>query len=258
MSWSSSTNSSLVRQRNAARRSTSSSSHVVASSKRPSKSKTPLRRHSRSYASSTATICAGVLGIRRFARRAPSRYVSPWRRRDFAHESSDSSRAIAGAGNVSERSDTASVKSRCRSAAMTGTGRPAPHGRRARARGRRGGTCPRGPPRHPRARSRVRSSPAALRVKVVTRTWRGSSDSSCTRRTTRSVSTRVLPAPAPARTTILRSGASMASSCSGVKPSGPCPSSSATTATYRRAPTPVVADGARPHRHVAGTRETRW
>ena len=45
-----------------------------------------------------------------------------------------------------------------------------------------------------------RSSSAALRLKVTTRTWAGSADPSPARRATRKVRTRVFPVPAPAST----------------------------------------------------------
>ena len=70
----------------------------------------------------------------------------------------------------------------------------------AAARRRRRGTCPpRRWPRTPRPRSRLASSPAALRVKVSASTWRGRRDPSRPGSAMRRVSTRVLPEPAPAR-----------------------------------------------------------
>jgi hypothetical protein len=68
-------------------------------------------------------------------------------------------------------------------------------------------------PETPSEYKRVRSSSAALRLKVVTRVRSGSMEPSRTRRATRSVSTLVLPAPAPATTQRSGSSDSMASRC---------------------------------------------
>ena len=147
---------------------------------------------------------------------------------------SASRRAIAGAGRVSPSSAATSMKSRCRSAAITGAGWPRSSAWTSRTSSSAARwNVPARTPSTPERCSLVRSSPAALRVKVATSTWRGSSDSSCTRRTTRWVSTRVLPAPAPARTTMRRSCASIASSCSGVNPCTSTSSAPATLGTYR-------------------------
>ena len=73
----------------------------------------------------------------------------------------------------------------------------------------------------PRAHSRRRSSSAALRLKVQTSTWSPGTDPSWTRRATRRVSTRVLPAPAPASTQSTGSSAPTASRWAAVRPTVP-------------------------------------
>ena len=96
-------------------------------------------------------------------------------------------------------------------------------------------------PETPRDHSRVRSSSAAFRLKVVTRVRSASIDPSRARRATRSVRTLVLPAPAPATTQRRRSADSIASRCAGVRRAAPGRASQvsplsvvATPAGYRR------------------------
>ena len=186
----------------------------------------------RSYASSTATIWSGDVG------HAPTRGARARRRTSSRRgaatsptTTSASSRAIAGAGSVRPSSAAASTKSRCRSAAITGAGWP----RAARA-SRTSSSAARW-----NVPARTPSTPGAVqpRAQLAGRLARerrdehvawGRATPRATRRTTRWVSTRVLPAPAPARTTMRRSGASIASSCSGVKPE--------LVARRRRAPRP--------------------
>ena len=115
-------------------------------------------------------------------------------------------RAAPGGG----RPVATSARSRRRSGSSWGSGRP----RWARCSRRSPRAVrwkvPAWTPETPRDHRRVRSSSAALRLKVVTRPRSASMEPSRTRRATRRVSTLVLPAPAPAITQSRGSSASMA------------------------------------------------
>ena len=65
---------------------------------------------------------------------------------------------------------------------------------------------------------RPRISPAALLVNVTARMPCGETFSTCTSQATRCVSTRVLPLPAPASTSVGASGAVTAARCASLRP----------------------------------------